>query len=103
MQETTKYGLPETDFKKIIAILKAKSNVKQAVLFGSRAKGTFTSGSDVDIALLGDELKLADILEISADIDQLFLPWKFDLVIFSRIKEEALLDHINRVGIKLFC
>jgi predicted nucleotidyltransferase len=102
MQENTIYGLPESDFSKIITILKNHSKIEQATLFGSRAKGTFSNGSDVDIALTGENLKLNDILEVSEEIDKLFLPWKFDLVIFNRIKEEALIDHINRVGVQLF-
>lgn len=102
MQKETKYGLPESDFNKIISILKECVNVENAILFGSRAKGTFSSGSDVDIALVGDHLKLNDILEISTEIDNLFLPWKIDLVIFKRIKEKALIEHIERVGVKLF-
>ncbi len=100
-KEEQKYGLPVTDFEKIVSILKDDDNVKQAILFGSRAKGSFKNGSDVDIALLGKDLKLADILHISERIEQLFLPWKFDLVIYGRIKEQALIEHINRVGIKL--
>ena len=101
-ENINKYGLPEIDFNKVVSILKSNSKVEQAVLFGSRAKGTFSNGSDVDIAVMGETLKLKDILEILDEIEQLFLPWKFDLVIFNRIKEQALIEHINRVGVKLF-
>jgi len=102
MVQDLKYGIPVSDFNNVIAILKENTRIEQAILFGSRAKGTYSNGSDVDIALLGKDLKLGDILEASEDIEKLFLPWKFDLVIFSRIKEQALKEHINRVGIELF-
>ncbi len=102
MIETTKYGLPKSDVQNVVSILRKNPKIERAILFGSRAKGNFTNGSDVDIALVGENLKLSDILEISGQIEQLFLPWKFDLVIYDRIKEKALIDHIDRVGISLF-
>jgi len=71
-------------------------------LFGSRAKGTYHAGSDVDIALFGDDLCLNDILDLSVEIEKLSMPYKFDLIINSSIKEIALLDHIKRVGMILF-
>ena len=97
-----KYGLQKTDINNVVAILQANKKITKIVLFGSRAKGNFNKGSDVDIALIGDNLVLNDILDLSLKIDNLFLPYKFDLIIFDRIKEKALVEHINRVGIILF-
>ena len=71
-------------------------------MFGSRAKGTYHAGSDVDIALFVDDLCLNDILDLSVEIEKLSMPYKFDLIINSSIKEIALLDHIKRVGVNLF-
>ena len=100
--ETEKYGIPLSDLKNVISILKGNVKIRKAILFGSRAKGDFSNGSDVDIALIGNELKLLDILQLSGKIDDLYLPWKFDLVIYNRITEEALKEHIDRVGVELF-
>ena len=102
MNENTKYGLLESDIKNIISILRKNGRINEIILFGSRAKGTFNNGSDIDIALKGDDLKLTDIINSSLEIDNLLLPNKFDLIIFSRIKEQALIEHINRVGIILY-
>ena len=102
MIESKKYGLMESDIRDIVGILQKNDKVQQAILFGSRAKGCFHNGSDVDIALLGTGLKLNDILDISIEIEELMLLYKFDLIIYDRIKERALLQHINRVGISLF-
>jgi len=41
-----KYGLSEVTLKKILYILKQEKNIKQAILYGSRAKGTYKNGSD---------------------------------------------------------
>ncbi|HLN73820.1 MAG TPA: nucleotidyltransferase domain-containing protein [Prolixibacteraceae bacterium] len=97
-----KYGLEDAAIGQIVSILESNPKIEKIVLFGSRAKGNFQNGSDVDISLIGKELGLNDILNASIEIDELALPYKFDLVIYDRIKEKSLLDHIDRVGIILF-
>jgi len=52
------------------------------------------------LALLGDELVLEDLLDIHLRLDELFLPYKIDLVIYDNITEKALREHIDRVGIR---
>lgn len=97
-----KYGLDLADLNHVLSILKKNERIQSVILFGSRAIGNFHASSDVDLALKGDHLNLDDILDASLEIDELFLPYKFDLIIFDRIKEETLIDHISRMGIKLF-
>ena len=102
MNENTKYGLLDSDINNIISILHNNEQITEIILFGSRAKGTFNNGSDIDLALKGDGLKLNDIINALLEIDNLLLPYKFDLIIFDRIKEKALIEHINRIGIVLY-
>lgn len=72
-----------------------------AVLFGSRAKGTATPASDVDVALEGiDEPLHAEA--IASELDELPMPYRFDVKAFSAIRYEPLLDHIERVGVRIF-
>ena len=78
-----------------------QSNVDSIVLFGSRAKGTFKPGSDIDICIDGDSIQYDDLLRFQLKYDELFLPWKLDLVAKKMVKEPALLDHIKLVGISL--
>ena len=96
------FGIDDNDFKRIVDILKLNKKISNAILFGSRAKGSFEPGSDIDIAIKGSELNLNVIIELKITLDDLLLPYKFDIVIYDRISEPALLDHINRVGISLF-
>jgi predicted nucleotidyltransferase len=102
MNSITKYGIPESDLDALLSELKKNSEINEIILFGSRAKGTFRNGSDIDIALKGRNLKLNDILDAISTVDKLLLPYKLDLIIYTRIKEPALIEHINRVGIILF-
>ena len=102
MSDTIKFGIPEGDLEALISELSKNLKIDEIVLFGSRAKGTFKNGSDIDIALKGLRLNLNDILDVTSDTEKLLLPFKLDLVIFNRIKEQALIDHIKRVGIVLY-
>jgi predicted nucleotidyltransferase len=102
MNSVTQYGIPESDLNALISELKKNTEIDEIILFGSRAKGTFRNGSDIDIALKGGNLKLNDILDATLVIDKLLLPYKLDLVIYTRIEEPALIEHIKRVGKILF-
>lgn len=96
------YGLEKNDVELIINVLETNNKVSKALLFGSRAKGNFEVGSDIDIAIQGSELKLNDVIDLRIAFDELLLPYKFDIVIYNRISEPDLLDHIKRVGIELY-
>jgi len=73
--------------------------VEQVILYGSRAKSTYKTDSDIDLTLKGSDLNLTVINNISNEIDDLLLPYSFDISIFSQISNATLVDHINRVGI----
>jgi predicted nucleotidyltransferase len=92
------YGLKDIHIKKIQAVFANHSNVKKAILYGSRAKGTYRNGSDIDLTLIGKKLDLSTLLKIENEIDDLLLPYKTDISIFHKIENPDLLDHINRVG-----
>jgi uncharacterized protein len=100
--DTELYGLSTEDLEKLVTILGTNKGVEAAILFGSRAKGTHSNGSDIDIALKGETLTLNDILSLKGNIEELNLPYKIDLIIIHRIENNELIAHINRVGKVLF-
>ncbi len=102
MMNEKKYGLDADVLKNILAVFDRYDKISEVILFGSRAKGNSDPGSDIDLVLKGDNLETNDIIDISLQLDDLELPYKFDLVIYNQIEEQALLDHISRVGITLF-
>ena len=71
-------------------------------MYGSRAKGNYKPFSDVDITLEGAELTHTDLSRLSLAIDDLLLPYQFDISIFHTLKNEALIDHIRRMGITIY-
>jgi uncharacterized protein len=96
------YGIKNKSYSFIISTLKANPNIDEAILFGSRAKGNFKTGSDVDIALKGEEISMSDINELLNRFDEINMAYTIDLVIYKNIQDPLLLEHINRVGIEIY-
>ncbi|HLV33061.1 MAG TPA: nucleotidyltransferase domain-containing protein [Chitinispirillaceae bacterium] len=94
-------GLSDATIKKIQVIFSNYPSIDKVVLYGSRAKGTHKPGSDIDLVLYGTHLTLKTVYAIMEDIEHLYLPYKFDITIYSSIDNPKLLEHINRAG-KLF-
>lgn len=99
---TANYGLSADAIEKIREILAGCPNINNGILFGSRAKGSFRPGSDIDLCLIAPTLSLTEKLGIETELDDLLLPWKIDLVLAHQITNPALLEHIEHVGIELF-
>ena len=66
-------------------------------IFGSRAIGRFEDYSDVDLALWGD-LDLHLIGRVLRELDELPLPYTFDVKVYEMIKHPSLKRHIDEVG-----
>ena len=95
-------GLKAQHRAAIIATLAANDRVERAVLFGSRAMGTNTITSDVDIALFGDRLTLTDQAHLATTCDDLPMAQSVDLVLHNTIDNPALVDHIRSYGMEWY-
>jgi len=91
-------GLPQHATEKICGIFREYPAIRRVILYGSRAMGTYCSGSDIDLCIEGESLGLSELLAIENRIDDLLLPWKVDLCLRHSIDNAALLEHIQRVG-----
>jgi predicted nucleotidyltransferase len=92
------FGLPEKLIEKIINILQNHSEVVEAIIYGSRAKGNFKEGSDIDMVLIGEKLTEEIRNQIFWKIDELNSPYTLDLSIYHEITSAELIEHIDRVG-----
>jgi len=95
-------GLKEKTRQQILDILTANPRVEKVVLFGSRAMGTHTPTSDIDLALFGDQLTLDDQAKLETELARLPIAQETDLLRDSTIDEEALKEHIHSHGIEWF-
>ncbi|MDE2981072.1 MAG: restriction endonuclease subunit S [Gemmatimonadota bacterium] len=95
-------GLKDVHREAIIAVIAANDRVERAVLFGSRATGTNTVTSDVDIALFGDRLTLTDRARLSAVIAEIPMAQSVDLLLYNSIRNRTLRERIREDGIEWF-
>jgi len=84
------------------AVFSRWPGVEQVILYGSRAKGTYRDGSDIDLTIIGDTLTQSHMLKIANELDDLALPYKIDLSLQRQIEDNALLEHIKRVGVVFY-
>ena len=96
------HGLSEPTISAIRGVLTAFPQVEKAVIYGSRAKGNFKRGSDIDLTLFGGDLTDRIESRIYWALDDLLLPYKIDLSRFSELRHPALIDHIQRVGLPIY-
>lgn len=98
-----KYGLSDAQFEEIVQILASYPQIEAAVLFGSRALGTFKEASDVDIALKGERVNAALAATLKDHLEEeTYLPFFFDFIAYPTITNAALKEHIDRKGVSIF-
>lgn len=96
------YGLSENTLEKLRHVFSHEGRIEQVILYGSRAKGNYKPFSDVDIVLSGDKLESADLYRIILAVDDLLLPYQFDISLYKDLVNPDLIDHIRRVGIVIY-
>lgn len=93
-----KFGLKEDIIKQINNVFAKYPQIKKSIIYGSRAKGNFKKGSDIDLTLEGAGLNLSVINSLLNELDDLLLPYTFDISIFKQISNADLVEHIGRIG-----
>jgi uncharacterized protein len=94
-------GLRSGELEHIRSVFHRAPDVTEVLLYGSRAKGTWQAASDIDLALVGvrDPLRVEAIAE---ELDELPLPYRFDVKAYDAIGYAPLREHITRVGVTLY-
>jgi predicted nucleotidyltransferase len=98
-----RFGLTDSTIEKISNVLAQYPQIEKAILYGSRAKGNYKHGSDIDLTLLGDSnLTLRVLYNIMDKLEELLLPYTIDLSIFANINDADVRAHIERVGVVFY-
>ncbi len=93
------FGLKKETINKIKQVFSKNKLIEKVIIYGSRAKGNYRKGSDIDITLIGKDLSLNNsVYPLMDELDELYLPYSFDISIFSHIDDKNVIEHINRVG-----
>ena len=72
--------------------------MEKGVLYGSRAKGNFKPGPDIDLTLRGDGLTRSLLGDIDMALDDLLPPFEIDVSVYDQLGHAELVAHIDRVG-----
>lgn len=97
-----KDSVPTLVAEEIRTIFKRHPEVERAILFGSRAKGNFGEGSDIDLVLEGSELDHRHVASMLGELEETFIPQRVDLLLKKPPIPQELLDHIARAGVVFY-
>lgn len=92
-----KFGLSDMVLLKIQNVFESFPEIREAIVYGSRAVGNYRVGSDIDLTLKV-ELSFDHLLKIERALDDLMLPYTFDISLYHKLSNENLVEHINRKG-----
>lgn len=92
------FGLSESEIKALQNVLASFPEVEEAVIYGSRARGSYRISSDIDLTLKGTDLTYLQLALIDAKIDDLLMPYFVDISLYRMLKDNDLLGSINREG-----
>lgn len=93
------FGLPERTINELLEFFKMKPEIQKVVIYGSRAKGTYKNGSDIDFAIWSD---IENSSEIAAELDELQTPYMYDVTDYKTLSHENLKKSIDKDGIVFY-
>lgn len=97
------YGVTPESFRLILESFSKYPQIREVVLFGSRAKGTCKKGSDIDLAIKGDRPMPDIALNLQALLnEELPIPYKVDVVDYHSLSHPDLIEHIDQAGIRIY-
>jgi predicted nucleotidyltransferase len=96
------HGLTDGTVAQIHEVLARFPEVEKALLYGSRAKGNYRPGSDIDLTLTGAGVTQKILAQIQGELEDGPLPYRFDLSILSQLTQADILEHIQRVGVVFY-
>ena len=92
------FGLSKEEIDRIKKVFKKYEQIEQVLIYGSRAMGNYKPASDIDLSLIGEDISLDLHQQIEFDLDDLLLPYKFDISNYRKLSNSDFLNHIQKVG-----
>jgi predicted nucleotidyltransferase len=94
-------GLLPREIESLRSVFARHPEIEEVVLFGSRAKGNYRPESDIDLAVRGLESE-REVEALADELNELPLPFLFDVKSLHAIRNPALLEHVRRVGRSIY-
>jgi predicted nucleotidyltransferase len=92
------FGINELSINILKNIFSKYENIKEVNLYGSRAKGNHHDRSDVDLVICNSNIDRQLLGNLILEINNSNFPYMVDIQVFENLKNEKLIEHINRVG-----
>ena len=102
MSTPSPFGLSPATLDKLNSVFLRHHVIGSVVIYGSRAKGNYRPGSDIDLCIMGGAIPFEELMQIEDQIDDLMLPYTVDLSQYDQLGNANLVAHINRVGVKIY-
>jgi predicted nucleotidyltransferase len=96
-----KHGLKFDELNLVRSVFLRHPEIETVTVFGSCAIGTHSDRSDVDLAVTG-AIEPLQAEAIASELDELPLPYRFEVQSLAHVHHQPLLDHIRRVGIQIY-
>lgn len=96
------FGLTPATLDKLNSVFARYDAINSVLIYGSRAKGNYRAGSDIDLTIKGSEISFAEFMQIEDQIDDLMLPYTVDLSQYYQLGNADLIAHIDRVGVEIY-
>ncbi len=100
--DTIQFGLNKKQLQLIMNVIVSFPELEKVFIFGSRAIQTNSNGSDIDLAISGRQITSVMLNRFSSALDDLPLPFMFDVVDYNRIRNASLKKNIATHGKLLF-
>ncbi|WP_027340617.1 nucleotidyltransferase domain-containing protein [Halonatronum saccharophilum] len=93
-----RFGLKEEVVEEIVRVIGQEEKIEKAVIFGSRARGDWRKGSDIDIGIYAKGMDSKDFNLLRDELEQLDIIYKIDVVDVYGLSKERLVDNIEEEG-----
>jgi len=94
--------LSQLTLNKLCSVFQEHDAIESVVIYGSRAKGNYKIGSDIDLTIKGKLMPFLELMQVEDEIDDLYLPYLVDLSQYQQLKNMDLIEHIERVGVSIY-
>ena len=95
-----KFGLPKRTIDELLDYFRQNPFVETVKIYGSRAKGNYKRGSDIDFAVWLKEG--GKISTVACDLDELQTPYKFDVTDYKKLTHKGMKDNIDKDGVVFY-
>lgn len=91
-------GLKSSHLRELRRIFNHYPEVKEVLIFGSRATGRYHDRSDIDLAIRNSIIDRKILGRIRSDFDESDIPYTVDLLVLEQVQDQGLKNEIMKEG-----